>query len=130
MQPQPVALRLHPSVPRSVDLRQVEKLCGNMDPPAKIISLNPFTLEEVMDDCLRVGDALGLAGPAKAAVHDMQQRVEAVVKFAQSQPPLQLSNVCALQPARAAGIVHSSLRVADIAVFEPAKLALPKQGPL
>jgi iron complex transport system substrate-binding protein len=77
----------------SVDLRLVEKLCGDMQPPAKVISLNPSSLEEVMDDCLFVGNALGLAAQAEAAVRAMRQRVEAVVAFVQSQPPLQLSNV-------------------------------------
>lgn len=32
----------------SVDMRLVEKLCGQLKPRPRIISLNPFSLEEVL----------------------------------------------------------------------------------
>ena len=77
----------------SVDLRLVEKLCGHMQPRPQIISLNPFTLEEVMDDCLRVGESLGLQETAAAAVAQMKNRVDTAKAFVASQPPLKLDNV-------------------------------------
>jgi ABC-type Fe3+-hydroxamate transport system substrate-binding protein len=82
----------------SVDLRLVEKLCGDMQPRPQIISLNPFTLEEVMDDCLRVGEALGLKETAASSVAVMKKRVEAAKAFVSTQPPLKLDNVSAAHP--------------------------------
>jgi iron complex transport system substrate-binding protein len=49
----------------SIDLGTVRAVAGGLSPVPKILSLNPQTLEDVLDDVLRVGDALD----ASAAMH-------------------------------------------------------------
>ena len=77
----------------SVDMRLVERLCGSLAPRPQIISLNPFSLDEVLADCRTVGAALGLEAGAAAAVAALEARVAAVRRFVTSQPPLRLGSV-------------------------------------
>eukprot|EP00879_Flechtneria_rotunda_P017308 GHRR01018132.1.p1 GENE.GHRR01018132.1~~GHRR01018132.1.p1 ORF type:complete len:251 (+),score=99.96 GHRR01018132.1:251-1003(+) len=63
----------------------------------KIISLNPFTLEEVLQDALLVGDALGLQQQAQEAVAGLQRRINAAQAFLAQQPPLQHRTVAFLE---------------------------------
>lgn len=82
----------------SVDLRLVEKVVQGMQhthgtpngSPAgpNIVSLNPFSIEDVLQDALRVGDALGLRPQAEAAVAALQARVDAALAFVAQQQPL------------------------------------------
>lgn len=39
----------------SVDLNMVEATIQSMAKPPRIISLNPFTIEEVLQDCIAIG---------------------------------------------------------------------------
>lgn len=52
----------------SIDLRTVERVVATMNQakPARVVSLNPATIEDVFDDLLRVGEAVGLAAQAEA----------------------------------------------------------------
>lgn len=43
----------------SVDLPTVQRLARTLPGPPRVVSLNPSTIEDVLDDLLRVGDALG-----------------------------------------------------------------------
>lgn len=43
----------------SVDLPTVQRLARTLPSPPRVVSLNPSTIEDVLDDLLRVGDALG-----------------------------------------------------------------------
>lgn len=49
----------------SIDVRTVERVAATMDPTPRIVSLNPSTIEDVFDDLLRVGEAVGLASRAE-----------------------------------------------------------------
>lgn len=71
----------------SVDMRLVEKLCGQLVPRPRIMSLNPFTLEEVLQDCLSVGEAIGEPEAARRAVASLRARAVAVEAFVASRPP-------------------------------------------
>ena len=42
----------------SIDLRTVRRVASTMDPVPEIVSLNPATFEDVLDDVLRVGRAV------------------------------------------------------------------------
>lgn len=98
---QELLLRLNPDVivtqslceVCSVDLALVERICAKALPSANIISLNPFTIEEVLEDVLRVGTAMQQEAAAQAAVADMQRRIDTAKAFVASQPPLKLNNV-------------------------------------
>lgn len=63
----------------SIDLAAVQRTAsvlrarGLCDP--QILSLNPHTVEDVLDDLLRVGELVGLAEPATRAVLSLQQRL-------------------------------------------------------
>lgn len=78
----------------SVDLRLVQKLVDDMQnscpstPAPRIVSLNPFTLEDVMQDALIVGRELQLEQQAADAVAALQQRIQAAKAFVAQQPPL------------------------------------------
>lgn len=51
----------------SIDLPAIQKLAGSLPGPPRIVSLNPATVEDVLDDLLRIGAALGPAWADAAA---------------------------------------------------------------
>ena len=59
----------------SVDLATVRGVAAGLRPVPAVLSLNPTTLEGVLDDVLRVGDALGLAGAAAGVVVGLRERL-------------------------------------------------------
>lgn len=56
----------------SIDLACVERA---VPPGTRVLSLNPSTIEDILDDHLRVGDAAGLTAQAEAAVHALRSRL-------------------------------------------------------
>lgn len=60
----------------SVDLEHVRRVARDMVPSPGVLSLNPTTLGGVLDDILRVGDAIGRADHARAAVARFNARVD------------------------------------------------------
>jgi iron complex transport system substrate-binding protein len=62
----------------SIDLVTVERVAKRMAMPAKIIDLNPHTLQEVLDDVCRVGESVGCETGAKWVMEELNARVEAV----------------------------------------------------
>jgi iron complex transport system substrate-binding protein len=52
----------------SVDLAQVRRVAASLAPAPELLSLNPTTLEAVLDDVLRIGRAAGVADAAARAV--------------------------------------------------------------
>lgn len=58
----------------SIDLGTVERVARKMDPVPRIVSLNPQTLDAVLDDHLRVGRAVGLEAEASACVTALHAR--------------------------------------------------------
>lgn len=59
----------------SVDFKMVEKIAQTMVPKPKLIDLNPQSLDEVIEDCVKVGEAIGLSESAQQAVELMRMRV-------------------------------------------------------
>lgn len=78
----------------SVDLRLVKELVHDMQSSSpsmvapRIVSLNPFTLEDVLHDALIMGKQLGLEQQAATAVAALQQRIATARSFVAQQPPL------------------------------------------
>lgn len=58
----------------SIDRRTVEHVAAAMTPQPRVLSLNPSSLEDVFDDLLRVGDAIGRTAPAEAAIVALRER--------------------------------------------------------
>lgn len=50
----------------SIDLPAVQRLARTLPGPPRVVSLNPSTIEHVLDDLLRVGEALGPEWAARA----------------------------------------------------------------
>lgn len=58
----------------SIDLGTVRAVAATLDPAPRILSLNPHTFEDVLDDALRVGEAVGRAHEAAAGVAGLRER--------------------------------------------------------
>ena len=58
----------------SIDLPAVRRAAASMSPQPQILCLNPTSLEEVFDDLLRVGAAVGRAAQAQGAVVALRDR--------------------------------------------------------
>lgn len=59
----------------SIDLATVRALAAGLAPSPTIISLNPTTVEDMLDDALRLGEAVGLADEARRAVVALRDRL-------------------------------------------------------
>lgn len=58
----------------SLDLETVRAVAAEMKPSPRVLSLNPMGLEDVIDDVLRVGEAVGRGEQAGEAVVRMKER--------------------------------------------------------
>lgn len=65
----------------SIDLRTVRAVAASMNPAPRVVSLNPTTFEHVLDDCYRVGDAVGLAAQAEERVAELRERYFRAANF-------------------------------------------------
>lgn len=65
----------------SIDLATVQRLAASLSPQPVIVSLNPTTLEGVLDDVLRIGEAVGLATEAQATLTQLRERLYAAADF-------------------------------------------------
>ena len=58
----------------SIDLETVRGVAATMTPAPRIVSLDPHSVEDVFDDVLRVGDAIGRADDAHRAMVALRDR--------------------------------------------------------
>ncbi len=58
----------------SIDLESVRRVARRMTAAPEIVSLDPASIEEVFDDLLTVGEAVGRAEQARAALAAMRER--------------------------------------------------------
>ena len=63
-----------------MDLKAVQKCATN----AKIVCLNPFTLEDVLKDILSTGEAIGTQAHAQQQVARLQARIDQAVATAKA----------------------------------------------
>eukprot|EP00516_Mucochytrium_quahogii_P002599 CAMPEP_0203747916 /NCGR_PEP_ID=MMETSP0098-20131031/2931_1 /ASSEMBLY_ACC=CAM_ASM_000208 /TAXON_ID=96639 /ORGANISM=" , Strain NY0313808BC1" /LENGTH=541 /DNA_ID=CAMNT_0050636497 /DNA_START=648 /DNA_END=2270 /DNA_ORIENTATION=+ len=63
----------------SIDVAQVVELSKRLKPQPKIVSLNPHTLQEVLDSLVVVGESVGLENEAKRAKAQLQTRIDKVL---------------------------------------------------
>ncbi|GJQ29446.1 MAG: hypothetical protein HBSAPP03_13300 [Phycisphaerae bacterium] len=59
----------------SIDLATVRRVAMGMSPEPVVVSLNPSSLEDVLDDILRVGRAIGHVDRAGVAVVGLRERL-------------------------------------------------------
>lgn len=59
----------------SIDLATVRRVAAEMDPSPRLVSLNPMTLEGVLDDLLTIGEAVGRSEVAGAKVVELRGRL-------------------------------------------------------
>lgn len=59
----------------SIDLGTVRRIAADLPRPAKIVSLNPASVEDVLDDVLRVGREVGLEVEAGQALQALRDRI-------------------------------------------------------
>lgn len=59
----------------SIDLSSVRAAAASVVPPARVISLDPHSVEDVLDDALRVGEGAGLAREAARLVSSLRERM-------------------------------------------------------
>jgi iron complex transport system substrate-binding protein len=65
----------------SIDLKAVRAVADRLPSRPRILSLNPHTVEDVLDDHLRVGEATGLVRQAEAAVVALRERLFRAQEF-------------------------------------------------
>jgi iron complex transport system substrate-binding protein len=62
----------------AVDLPEVERAVRGMSPRPRVLSLDPSSLEDVLEDVRRVGEAAGADGAASRVLAELRTRVRAV----------------------------------------------------
>lgn len=65
----------------SIDLTAVRRIAAQRRPVPSVLSLNPTTIEGVIDDVLRVGIAIGREAEGKAAAARLRERLFAASEF-------------------------------------------------
>lgn len=65
----------------SIDLETVRAVAGRLDPAPAIVSLNPASVEDVLDDLLRVGRAIGRERVAHDAMIELRDRYWTAVDY-------------------------------------------------
>lgn len=65
----------------SIDLHSVRTLAASLSPQPRILSLNPSTIEAVLDDLLTIGEAINLPAPAAAVVGALRERLYRAEEF-------------------------------------------------
>lgn len=65
----------------SIDLRTVQRVAADMPSKPLIVNLNPSTIMQVLDDVLRVGDAVGRVAQAQQAMVELRDGYWSAVDF-------------------------------------------------
>lgn len=65
----------------SIDLETVRRVAERMSPPPRVLSLNPGGFEDVLDDMVRIGAAVGLERSAREATVALRERFFGAADF-------------------------------------------------
>jgi ABC-type Fe3+-hydroxamate transport system substrate-binding protein len=65
----------------SIDLRTVQRVAADMPSKPQIVNLNPSTIMQVLDDVLRVGDAVGRVAQAQQAMVELRDGYWSAIDF-------------------------------------------------
>eukprot|EP00842_Homolaphlyctis_polyrhiza_P006410 jgi/Hompol1/6770/HPOL_000626-RA len=69
----------------AIDLMTVERVAMKMDPRPTVVTLNPVSLDDVIDNIQQVGDAVGLSDKAQIVRHELRARVNVARAIADAQ---------------------------------------------
>ena len=70
----------------AVPFEDVERAAARLNPPPEVLSLDPHSLDDVIDDILRVGRAIGASSQAHHAAFGLRARADAVRRTAARVP--------------------------------------------
>jgi iron complex transport system substrate-binding protein len=87
----------------AVERDEVEEAARALPGRPAVLSLEPETLEGVLDSMLEVGEAAGAAGPAARAVAGLRERLDRVRELTQGLEPVRVVCLEWLDPPYAAG---------------------------
>lgn len=87
------------AVSESVVERAVAGIKGNPE----VLSLNPTSLDEALEDAVRVGEALGKGGETRSKVSDLRERISRVEKAVSRRPKPRVGCIEWLDPPFSAG---------------------------
>lgn len=62
----------------AIDLQTVERVAASLEPRPQVVSLNPLNLQDVLDNILQLGKAVGMSAEAEAAHTSLLERIGAV----------------------------------------------------
>lgn len=65
----------------SIDLAHVRRVASELDPQPAVLSLDPRSVEDVFEDVVRVGEAIGRDREASRAIVEMRDRYWSAVDF-------------------------------------------------
>ncbi|KAJ3151117.1 hypothetical protein HDU89_002329 [Geranomyces variabilis] len=65
----------------AIDLQTVHRVAQKMDPSPAVVTLNPMSLQDVLDNLLDVGRAVGLEAEARTAKAALERRVTTAVEL-------------------------------------------------
>ena len=85
----------------SADL--VERAASALESEPEVLSLNPTSLHEVLDDTVRVGEALGRGGEARAKIATLEERLARVEEAVSGLPRPRVGCIEWLDPPFSAG---------------------------
>ena len=87
----------------AIDLQTVQRLAARMSPQPRVVSLNPLSLGDVLDNLLQVGEAVGMEREAQAARAGLEARLRRADELvATSQAAAAAAAAAAAKPASAA----------------------------
>ena len=87
----------------AVSTSLVEEAVAGMKGGPEILALNPTSLEDVLEDSIRIGDALGLGDEARRKVADLRSRLDGIEKIVAGLPRPRVGCIEWLDPPFSAG---------------------------
>ncbi|KAJ3148800.1 hypothetical protein HDU86_007355 [Geranomyces michiganensis] len=64
----------------AIDLQTVYRVAQSMDPSPTVVTLNPMSLQDVLENIVDVGRAVGLENEARTAKADLERRISTAVQ--------------------------------------------------
>ncbi len=87
----------------AVSMSLVERAIGGLKDEPEVLSLNPASLRDVLDDAVRVGEALGRGGETRAKVAALEERLARMEEATQGLPRPRVGCIEWLAPPFSAG---------------------------
>ena len=86
----------------AIDLQTVQRLAARMSPRPRVVSLNPLSLGDVLDNLLQVGEAVGMEREAQAARAGLEARLRRADELVATSQAAAAAAAAAAKPASAA----------------------------